>query len=191
MLNQLREKEQLIRKKSEELQRKREKEELKRKTEELQKKREYHQTKKREELQKRKEELINRKLLEKERENKQQEAATKESQPKPPLPESDLLIRPLLQFRSIRLLPQFSEFFRFSSLTFSHKLNFDIPLCRYELQGGICNDDQCQSQHLKGITLTGFLFWLFFSRHLVGFPKESARSTWFLRKFISKFLTST
>ena len=65
---------------------------------------------------------------------------------------------PLKQFKSFRYHPQYlaavSNGFR--SLTYSHTINPDIPLCRYELNG-VCNDDSCQSQHLRSIGLSGAL----------------------------------
>ena len=65
---------------------------------------------------------------------------------------------PLKQFKSFRYHPQYLEEVShgFRSLTYSHTINPDIPLCRYELDG-VCNDDSCQSQHLRSIGLSGAL----------------------------------
>ena len=65
---------------------------------------------------------------------------------------------PLKQFKSFRYHPRYLEEVSngFRSLTYSHTINPDIPLCRYELNG-VCNDDSCQSQHLRSIGLSGAL----------------------------------
>ena len=63
---------------------------------------------------------------------------------------------PLKQFKSYRYHPQYLKEVSngFRSLTYSHTINPEIPLCRYELDG-VCNDDSCQSQHLSSIGLSG------------------------------------
>lgn len=70
---------------------------------------------------------------------------------------------PLKQFKSFRYHPQYLKEVSngFRSLTYSHTINPEIPLCRYELDG-VCNDDSCQSQHLRDIGLSGALIeaWL-------------------------------
>ena len=65
---------------------------------------------------------------------------------------------PLKQFKSFRYHPQYLKEVSngFRSLTYSHTINPEIPLCRYELSG-VCNDDSCQSQHLRSIGLSGAL----------------------------------
>ena len=65
---------------------------------------------------------------------------------------------PLKQFKSFRYHPQYLKevFSGYRSLTYSHTINPEIPLCRYELDG-VCNDDSCQSQHLRSIGLSGAL----------------------------------
>lgn len=65
---------------------------------------------------------------------------------------------PLKQFKSFRYHPQYLKEVSngFRSLTYSHTINPDIPLCRYELDG-VCNDDSCQNQHLRSIGLSGAL----------------------------------
>lgn len=62
---------------------------------------------------------------------------------------------PLKQFKSFRYHPQYLEEVSngFRSLTYSHTINPEIPLCRYELDG-VCNDDSCPSQHLRSIGLS-------------------------------------
>ena len=63
---------------------------------------------------------------------------------------------PLKQFKSFRYHPRYLEEVSsgFRSLTYSHTINPDIPLCRYELDG-VCNDDSCQNQHLRSVGLSG------------------------------------
>lgn len=63
---------------------------------------------------------------------------------------------PLKQFKSFRYHPRYLEEVSngFRSLTYSHTINPDIPLCRYELDG-VCNDDSCQSQHLRRVGMSG------------------------------------
>lgn len=63
---------------------------------------------------------------------------------------------PLRQFKSFRYHPQYLKEVSsgYRSLTYSHTINPEIPLCRYELDG-VCNDDSCQSQHLRNIGLSG------------------------------------
>ncbi len=65
---------------------------------------------------------------------------------------------PLKQFKSFRYHPQYLKEVSngFRSLTYSHTINPDIPLCRYELDG-VCNDDSCKNQHLRSIGLSGAL----------------------------------
>ncbi|KAI9793568.1 MAG: hypothetical protein M1816_008001 [Peltula sp. TS41687] len=65
-------------------------------------------------------------------------------------------VSPLRQFRSYRYHPQYlgevSEGFR--SLTFSHKIDLTLPLCTYEVSGGICNDNSCGGQHFRDMGLS-------------------------------------
>eukprot|EP01116_Phalansterium_solitarium_P017613 TRINITY_DN4382_c0_g1_i3.p1 TRINITY_DN4382_c0_g1~~TRINITY_DN4382_c0_g1_i3.p1 ORF type:complete len:746 (-),score=204.93 TRINITY_DN4382_c0_g1_i3:108-2345(-) len=55
---------------------------------------------------------------------------------------------PLLRFRSYRLSPHFRSVYKLNltSVTYSHQLDPDKNLCRWELLG-VCNDDQCIGQH--------------------------------------------
>ena len=66
---------------------------------------------------------------------------------------------PLKQFKSYRYhsnyVSEVSEGFR--SRTYSHAIDPDKPICRYEVTGGTCNDDSCDSQHFKSIGLSGAL----------------------------------
>ena len=65
---------------------------------------------------------------------------------------------PLKQFKSFRYHPLYLKEVSsgFRSLTYSHTINPDSPLCRYDLDG-VCNDDSCQSQHLRSVGLSGAL----------------------------------
>ena len=64
---------------------------------------------------------------------------------------------PLKRFRSFRYHPNYledtSEGYR--SLTYSHKINADKPICRYEASGGVCNDGACEGQHFRDLGLSG------------------------------------
>ena len=42
-------------------------------------------------------------------------------------------------------------------MTFSHNIKPDVPICRYEATGGICNDSSCDSQHFRSMGLSGAL----------------------------------
>jgi hypothetical protein len=42
-------------------------------------------------------------------------------------------------------------------MTYSNNINADKELCRYELAGGICNDDTCEFQHFRTMSLAGAL----------------------------------
>ncbi len=65
---------------------------------------------------------------------------------------------PLKQFKSFRNHPEYLHevLNGFRSLTYSHAVKSDIPICRYELDG-VCNDASCESQHFKTIGLSGAL----------------------------------
>ena len=57
---------------------------------------------------------------------------------------------PLLTFQSYRLKPYFRTQFSLplSSATYSHRINPEQIVCRFELQGR-CNDPQCPAQHFS------------------------------------------
>lgn len=42
-------------------------------------------------------------------------------------------------------------------MTYSHNINPNMPICRYEATGGICNDSSCDSQHFRSMGLSGAL----------------------------------
>ncbi|KAH8816918.1 hypothetical protein F5884DRAFT_777900 [Xylogone sp. PMI_703] len=62
---------------------------------------------------------------------------------------------PLRYFRAFRFHPEFRKQIDggFRSLTYSHKIDLNKPLCRYELAGGICNDSTCELQHFRDMGL--------------------------------------
>ena len=66
---------------------------------------------------------------------------------------------PLKHFKSYRYHPDYlSETSGgFRSLTYSHNIKPREPLCRWELAGGTCNDDSCDSQHFRSMGLSGAL----------------------------------
>ncbi|CAG8526679.1 6128_t:CDS:2 [Ambispora leptoticha] len=64
---------------------------------------------------------------------------------------------PLRQFRSYRFHPNYLEMVSdgYKSLTFSHNIEHQKPFCVFEtFPGGVCNDEYCQSQHFRDITMT-------------------------------------
>lgn len=66
---------------------------------------------------------------------------------------------PLRHFKSYRYHSEYlNEISRgFRSLTYSHAINPENPICRYEL-GGVCNDASCTSQHFRSMGLRGALY---------------------------------
>ncbi|KAI9828215.1 MAG: hypothetical protein M1819_004592 [Sarea resinae] len=63
---------------------------------------------------------------------------------------------PLKQFKAYRYHPNYKDDVAgsFRSLTYSHKINVDNPLCRYEAAGGVCNDSTCDYQHFRDMGLS-------------------------------------
>ena len=64
---------------------------------------------------------------------------------------------PLKQFASYRFHPEYRKEVAggYRSLTYSHDIRQDVPMCQYELGGGICNDDSCTNQHFEKMSLPG------------------------------------
>lgn len=64
---------------------------------------------------------------------------------------------PLKWFRAFRFHPNFIAEVPggFKSLTYSNNINPNQEICRYELAGGICNDNSCEFQHFKTMGLAG------------------------------------
>ena len=42
-------------------------------------------------------------------------------------------------------------------MTYTHKIDANKELCRYELAGGICNDKTCDLQHFRDMAIPGAL----------------------------------
>ena len=42
-------------------------------------------------------------------------------------------------------------------MTYSNNIDANNPLCQFEAAGGTCNDDQCQGQHFRAMSLSGAL----------------------------------
>lgn len=40
-------------------------------------------------------------------------------------------------------------------MTYTNKIDMNKELCRYELMGGICNDNTCEFQHFREMGLPG------------------------------------
>jgi hypothetical protein len=66
---------------------------------------------------------------------------------------------PLRMFKSYRYHPSYAQDVQggFLSLTFSHQINPEKPLCQYESTGGVCNDPECPDQHFREVVITGAL----------------------------------
>jgi hypothetical protein len=64
---------------------------------------------------------------------------------------------PLRMFKSYRYHPNYSQEVDggFLSLTFSHQIDPEKPLCPFESAGGSCNDPECPNQHFRGMGITG------------------------------------
>jgi hypothetical protein len=60
-------------------------------------------------------------------------------------------------FKSYRYHPNFANDVEggFLSLTYSHQIDPEKPLCPYEAVGGTCNDPQCVGQHFKDMGISG------------------------------------
>ncbi|TAQ89189.1 hypothetical protein B7494_g2480 [Chlorociboria aeruginascens] len=60
---------------------------------------------------------------------------------------------PLAHFRAYRFHPEFNQKVNGGqkSLTYSHKIDPNKELCRFELAGGICNDSSCELQHFRNM----------------------------------------
>ncbi|KAL1303690.1 hypothetical protein AAFC00_007043 [Neodothiora populina] len=63
---------------------------------------------------------------------------------------------PLKMFKKYRFHPDYTKVVSggFHSLTYSHRINPDLPLCRFEFAGGICRDQSCDGQHWRDMTLS-------------------------------------
>jgi hypothetical protein len=66
---------------------------------------------------------------------------------------------PLRMFKSYRYHPNYAHDIPggFLSLTFSHQINPEKPLCQFESAGGACNDPECPDQHFREVAITGAL----------------------------------
>lgn len=64
---------------------------------------------------------------------------------------------PLSYFRAYRYHPHYLDNIKggFRSLTYSNNINPNSPLCAFEIYGGVCNDRDCQFQHLRDLSLSG------------------------------------
>jgi hypothetical protein len=64
---------------------------------------------------------------------------------------------PLRKFKSYRYHPEYSKDVSggFRSMTYSHQIDPEKPICRFEAAGGTCNDDECNNQHFRGMGLDG------------------------------------
>ncbi|KAF3035812.1 hypothetical protein E8E12_004993 [Didymella heteroderae] len=64
---------------------------------------------------------------------------------------------PLRMFKSYRYHPQYTQEVDggFLSLTYSHQIDAEKPLCPFESAGGSCNDPECPYQHFRGMGITG------------------------------------
>lgn len=64
---------------------------------------------------------------------------------------------PLKHFASYRFHPEYRRDVPggYRSLTYSHDIRPEVPICQNELDGGVCNDASCTSQHFQKMALPG------------------------------------
>lgn len=64
---------------------------------------------------------------------------------------------PLSNMKQFRFNPQFNDVVKegYRSLTYSHQIDKDIPLCPTELSGTVCVDGDCEEQHFSRFALSG------------------------------------
>ena len=80
---------------------------------------------------------------------------------------------PLKLLHSYRFHPQFTKEVSggYRSVTYSNNIRENDDFCRYELQGGTCNDEKCLDQHFREAGISGafgvdfFLFLLYLTQH--------------------------
>lgn len=67
---------------------------------------------------------------------------------------------PLRQFKSYRYHPNYAQDVPsgFLSMTFSHQIDPDQPVCPTEAEGVACTDPDCLYQHFQGMNITGALW---------------------------------
>lgn len=60
-------------------------------------------------------------------------------------------------FRKYRFHPDYTRnvLGGYFSLTYSHNIKPDVPLCRFEFAGGLCRDQSCDCQHWRDMALSG------------------------------------
>ncbi|KAK6360447.1 hypothetical protein TWF730_006590 [Orbilia blumenaviensis] len=63
-------------------------------------------------------------------------------------------------FRSFRYHPGYNKLVSqgYKSLTYSHHIDSELPVCDFETRGGTCNDPQCRWQHFRQMALPGALY---------------------------------
>jgi hypothetical protein len=64
---------------------------------------------------------------------------------------------PLRQFKSYRYHPNYAQDVPsgFLSMTYSHQIDPDLPVCPTEAEGHACTDLNCPYQHFQGMNITG------------------------------------
>lgn len=64
---------------------------------------------------------------------------------------------PLSNMKQFRFNPQFNDIVKdgYRSLTYSHQIDKDTPLCPTELSGTVCTDGDCEEQHFSRFALSG------------------------------------
>ncbi|KZF23059.1 hypothetical protein L228DRAFT_283117 [Xylona heveae TC161] len=63
---------------------------------------------------------------------------------------------PLKLFKAYRYHPNYTHDVPrgFRSLTYSHHIDMDNPMCPFETAGGVCNDSSCDFQHFRDMNLS-------------------------------------
>ena len=64
---------------------------------------------------------------------------------------------PLTAFKDYRYHPDYLKTVTggYKSLTYSHNIDPTKAICRYEADGGRCNDATCEYQHFRTMALSG------------------------------------
>ncbi|KAK6345386.1 hypothetical protein TWF718_007302 [Orbilia javanica] len=93
-------------------------------------------------------------------EPRQPPAASTNGQPKKLEPGFTEYQSQLSGFRSFRYHPSYNKLVSqgYKSLTYSHHIDSELPVCDFETRGGTCNDPQCRWQHFRQMTLPGAFY---------------------------------
>lgn len=85
------------------------------------------------------------------------EPLSNSSESMPSVPQFVPYSSPLSNMKQFRFNAQFNDLVKegYRSLTYSHQIDKDIPLCPTELSGTVCTDGDCEEQHFSRFALSG------------------------------------